>query len=235
MQTETIHYRDGDQELEGFCAFDPAAGPRPAVLVSHAWGGPSDNERAKAQALCELGYVGFALDVYGTGKRGTTPDVNSKLMEPFLEDRSLLERRMLAAVETVRGLDAVDASKVGAIGFCFGGLCVLDLARSGADLAGVVSFHGLLGGREGMPTQDVKAKVLVCHGASDAFVTKEQFDAFTEEMTDAGADWQLHMYGHAVHAFTNPNANDPDFGTVYEPKADRRSWRAMVDFFEEVF
>ena len=235
MHTETILYKEGDQELEGYCAWDDSIeGPRPAVLVSHAWGGPGDFERGKAEALAELGYVGFALDVYGKGKRGDNPDVNSKLMAPFLEDRALLERRMHAGLDAVRGVATVDSARVGAIGFCFGGLCVLDLARSAADVRGVVSFHGLLGGREGMAT-DIKSKVLVLHGHDDGFVPKEQFDEFCAEMTTAGADWQIHQYGGTVHAFTNPNANDPEFGTVYNQDADRRSWITMKNFFEECF
>lgn len=236
MKTETVIYKDGELELEGYAAWDDSiAGERPAVLISHAWGGPGEFEQNKAEELAKLGYVGFALDVYGKGNRGDNPEVNAKLMTPFLEDRALLERRMQLALGAVRELAPVDRERVGAIGFCFGGLCVLDLARSGADVRGVVSFHGLLGGRDGMDKNDITAKVMVLHGHDDGFVPPEQFDAFCREMTETAADWQLHQYGHTMHAFTNPNADDPDFGTVYEPKADKRSWQSMKNFFEEAF
>lgn len=236
MKTQTVIYKDGETELEGTIAWDETKpGPRPAVLVSHAWGGQGEFEQQKARDLAELGYVGFALDVYGRGKRGDTAEVNAKLMSPFLEDRALLERRMRLATEAVRAQEVCDAKRVAAIGFCFGGLCVLDLARSGSDVRGVVSFHGLLGGREGMDRNEISAKVLVLHGHDDGFVPAEQFDDFCKEMTDSKADWQIHQYGHTMHAFTNPSANDPDFGTVYEPKAARRSWQSMKDFLEEAF
>jgi dienelactone hydrolase len=235
MRTDTIRYKDGDVELEGFCAFKKKKdGARPAVLVAHAWGGLGDLERDKARALAKLGYVGFALDLYGAGKRGSGPEENAKLMQPFLDDRALLRRRMLAALEAARALEVADAKRIGAIGFCFGGLCVLDLARSGADVRGVVSFHGLLGAPDGASKAQIRAKVLVLHGHDDPLVPKEQFDRFTAEMTERGVDWQVHQYGATMHAFTNPNANDRAFGTVYDEKADRRSWIAMKDFFEEV-
>lgn len=233
MKTETLTYRDGDLECEAFVAY-PDDSNAPCVLVQHAWAGQGDFDREKCRMLAGLGYVGFAVDNYGKGRRGTTKEENQALMTPFVEDRALLRRRLLAGVEAARGLDGIDASRLGAIGFCFGGLCVLDLARAGADLRGVVSFHGLL-----MPTgiddQPIRARVLALHGHDDPMVSKEQLDGFTAEMTAAGADWQLHQYGGAMHAFTNPEANDPDFGTVHEPKAERRSLASMRDFFAEVF
>jgi len=235
MQTETVIYKDGDTELEGFLAWDETqTAPRPGVVVSHAWGGQGEFEQQKAQDLAKLGYVGFAIDVYGRGQRGESAEVNAKLMTPFLEDRALLERRMRLGLEALRAQDVCDAKRVAAIGFCFGGLCVLDLARSGSDVRGVVSFHGLLGGREGMDKNEIGAKVLVLHGHDDGFVPQEQFDGFCKEMTEAKADWQVHQYSHTMHAFTNPKANDPEFGTVYNADADRRSWQSMQNFLAEV-
>jgi len=235
MHTETHHYRDGDVALEAFVARDPArSGPRPAVLVAHAWGGRDDFACAKAQALAELGYVGFALDMYGPGVLGADREQNAALMAPFLDDRAMLQRRMLAALEAARGLDGVDAERIAAIGFCFGGLCVLDLARSGADLRGVVSFHGLLsppGNTLGTP---IRSKVLVLHGYDDPMAPPEHATALAGELSGAGADWQIHAYGSTLHAFTNPQANDRQFGTVYDAAADRRSWRAARDFLGEV-
>ena len=235
MATELITYREGDDEFEAFVAYDEArSGKLPAVLISHAWGGQGEFEREKAQLLADLGYVGIALDNYGVGKRGTTKEENTALMQPLVEDRELLRRRMLAGLEVARGLDRVDSERIGAIGFCFGGLCTLDLARTGAPLRGVVSFHGILLG-SGLLPEPISAKVLVLHGHDDPMVPPDQVAAFMTEMTEAGADWQVHQYGNTMHAFTNPVANDPDFGTVYEPKAERRSLESMQAFFEEVF
>ncbi|HLU68295.1 MAG TPA: dienelactone hydrolase family protein [Kofleriaceae bacterium] len=233
MHTEKIRYRDGEVELEGHLAlpaFDSAV--RPAVLVCHAYAGQSDIERAKAEALAGLGYVGFAIDLYGPGVLGGTPEECNRLMAPFLDDRAMLRRRLLAGLEAVRGHERVDTSRVAAIGFCFGGLCALDLARSGADLRGVVAFHGLLQG-SGLPPETIRARVLALHGWSDPLATPEQVLAFASEMTEAGVDWQLHAYGRTAHAFTNPRARFPDKGLVYDAAADRRSWQSMKSFLAE--
>lgn len=232
----TITYRDGEAELEAVFAFDDSfSGHRPAVLISHAWGGRDDFVADKAQKLAGLGYVGFALDLYGKGILGASKDENAKLMQPFLEDRGKLQRRMKAALAAVKQLPEVDDQNIAAMGFCFGGLCVLDLARTGADLKGVISFHGLLGAPDNTHGIKIKAKVLVLHGHDDPMVPPKQELAFQEEMTQAGADWQFVTYGHTVHAFTNPVANDPNFGTVYNADADRRSWLAMQNFLAEIF
>jgi len=234
--SNTIGYLDGDVLLEAYFAFDDAITERrPAVLISHAWGGRDDFVAEKANKLAELGYVGFALDMYGKGVLGNSPEQNSKLMQPFMADRGLLQKRIKAALYAVRLLPWVDDSKIAAMGFCFGGLCVLDLARAGADLKGVVSFHGLLGAPDNLVTNSIKAKVLALHGHDDPMGSVEQVFAFEQEMTKASADWQLHTYGHTMHAFTNPKANDPAFGTVYQANADKRSWLAMKNFLAEVF
>jgi len=234
--SNTIGYLDGDVLLEAYFAFDDAITERrPAVLISHAWGGRDDFVAEKANKLAELGYVGFALDMYGKGVLGNSPEQNSKLMQPFMADRSLLQKRIKAALYALNLLPWVDDSKIAAMGFCFGGLCVLDLARAGADLKGVVSFHGLLGAPDNMEANAIKAKVLALHGHDDPMGPIEQVLAFEQEMTKAGADWQLHTYGHTMHAFTNPKANDPAFGTVYQANADKRSWLAMKNFLAEVF
>jgi len=234
--SNTVGYLDGGVLLEAFFAFDDSFdGRRPAVLISHAWGGRDEFVAEKAKKVAELGYVGFALDMYGKGILGSSPEENSALMQPFMADRGLLQKRINAALYASRLLPWVDDSKIAAIGFCFGGLCVLDLARSGADVKGVVSFHGLLGAPESLPNKPIQAKVLALHGHDDPMGTVEQVQAFEQEMTDAGVDWQLHAYGHTMHAFTNPKANDPAFGTVYQANADKRSWLAMKSFLEEVF
>lgn len=234
--TNTVNYLDDDVVLEAFFAYDEAfSGRRPAVLINHAWGGRDEFVAGKAQDLARLGYVGFALDMYGKGILGASPEENAQLMQPFIDDRGKLQKRIKAALQAVKLLPWVDESKIAAIGFCFGGLCVLDLARTGADLQGVVSFHGLLGAPDNIHGTPIKAKVLALHGHDDPLVPVEQVVAFEQEMTEAGADWQLLTFGHTMHAFTNPVANNPDFGTVYQADADRRSWSAMKNFLAEIF
>ena len=236
IQNRTVDYIQDGTTFEGYMAWDDAAtGPRPVVLVSHAWGGAGDFEHARARDLAELGYVGFSLDLYGKGVRGGNPDENAALMQPFLDDRLLLQRRMKLAVDVACGQDGADASRVAAIGYCFGGLCVLDLARIGADLRGVVSFHGLFHPPGNTGGNRITAKVLALHGWDDPMATPENVVALAAELTGGGADWQIHGYGHALHAFTNPEANDPDHGVAYDSTADRRSWQAMVNFLEDIF
>ena len=236
IQTRTIDYQDGDVDLQGYLAWDDAVeGKRPGVMIAHAWAGRSDFENGKAEALAKLGYVGFALDNFGRGILGTNTAENSALIQPFLDDRAMLQRRLQIALEVLKGLDEVDASRVAAIGFCFGGLCVLDLARTGTDIRGVVSFHGLFGSPGNTAGNKIKAKVLALHGWDDPMAPPDQVVSLAEELSSMGADWQVHGYGNTMHAFTNPQANDPDFGTVYSPDADRRSWNAMQDFLSEIF
>jgi dienelactone hydrolase len=236
IQKKFVEYFDQGTGLEGFLAYDDQASkPLPAVLIAHAWGGRDEFVCGKALKLAELGYAGFALDLYGKGVLGASVAENSALMAPFLEDRGLLQRRLTAALETVRNQESVDPARIAAMGFCFGGLCVLDLARTGADLRGVVSFHGLLGAPGNTSGKTIKAKVLVLHGHDDPMVPEHDIRLLQDELTQAGSDWQFHVYGNTLHAFTNPVANDPGFGTVYQPLADRRSWQAMRLFFEECF
>lgn len=236
IQTRTIDYQDGDVDLQGYLAWDDAVeGKRPGVMIAHAWAGRSDLENGKAEALAKLGYVGFALDNFGRGILGTNTEENSALIQPFLDDRAMLQGRLQIALEVLKGLDEVDASRVAAIGFCFGGLCVLDLARTGTDIRGVVSFHGLFGSPGNTAGNKIKAKVLALHGWDDPMAPPDQVVSLAEELSSMGADWQVHGYGNTMHAFTNPQANDPDFGTVYSPDADRRSWNAMQDFLSEIF
>jgi len=236
IRTRTIDYQDGDTELQGYLAWDDASdGKRPGVMVSHAWRGRTDFENVKAEELAKLGYVGFALDLYGKGVQGDSVEENSALMQPFLDDREMLQKRLQGSLDVLGSQNEVDASRLGAIVFCFGGLCVLDLARVGADLNGVVSFHGLFGSPGNTAENKIKARILVLHGWDDPMATPDQVVTLGEELTGMGADWQIHGYGNTMHAFTNPDANDPDFGTVYQPDADRRSWNAMQNFLSEIF
>jgi dienelactone hydrolase len=236
LQHRLVEYMDGDTVLEGRLAWDDAfQGPRPGILVSHAWGGRGDFEDGKADALAALGYAALALDLYGKGVRGDGPDENAALMQPFLDDRAMLQQRLLVSLTTLREQAEVDAPRVAAIGFCFGGLCVLDLARTGEDLAGVVSFHGLLGAPGNTEGNSMRARVLALHGWDDPMATPDNVSALADEMSTMGADWQLHAYGNTMHAFTNPAANDTSMGTVYNAAADRRSWLAMQNFLDELF
>lgn len=236
LKTKKIEYHDGDVLLEGYYAYDDKiAGKRPAILVAHDWSGKNSFSCTKAEKLAELGYAGFALDMYGKGKTGETKEEKIALMSPFMQDRLLLQKRILAAYDAVKKLDTVATSAIGAMGFCFGGLCVLDLARSGADVKGIVSFHGLLNPPEQLSKHPIISKILALHGFDDPMVTPDQVMHFGKEMTHANVDWQLDIYGNAMHAFTNPQANDAAFGTVYNKNADQRSWIAMKEFFKEIF
>lgn len=234
--SNTVSYLDRDTILEGFFAYDDAiVGQRPVVLVHHAWGGRDQFVADKAIKLAELGYLAFATDMYGKGILGKNPEQNAQLMQPFIDDRAKLQQRLLAALSAVKLMPWADNRRIAAIGFCFGGLCALDLARTGADIRGVVSFHGLLNAPDTPSTQPIRAKVLVLHGFDDPLVSPDQLRALQNELSKAEVDWQLHNYGHTMHAFTNPIANNPDFGTVYQAVADRRSWQAMQNFLTEIF
>lgn len=236
VRTRTVDYQHEGKPFEGFLAVDDAnGGKRPAVLISHAWAGRSDVEEGYAKRLAGLGLAGFALDLYGKGVFGRTTAECQALMSPLAGDRALLQARLLNVVEVVRKLPEIDASNIAAMGFCFGGLCVLDLARTGADIKGVGSFHGLLGAPGNTKGKKIRAKVVAYHGWDDPMVKPDAVKAFGEEMTEAGADWQLHAYGGVMHAFTNPHANDPGFGTVYNKRAADRSWESFRLFLEECF
>lgn len=236
IQAIDVEYGHGGETFSAHVAWDASvSGPRPGVLVAHAWAGRSEFEDRKAEQLAELGYVGLALDLYGKGNRGSNAEENAALMQPLLDDRALLQKRMGAALDQLGGQKDVDRTRLAAIGFCFGGLCVLDLARSGADVRGVASFHGLLSAPEKTSSADFVAKVLVLHGWLDPLATPAQVLDFSEEMAARNADWQLHAYGKAMHAFSNPAANDVDHGLLYDADADHRSWDAMRLFLGEVF
>lgn len=235
MTEELIDYAHDGTPLQGLLVWDETReGPLPAVMIAHAWAGRSEFDAAKARALAAQGYAAFALDMYGAGVLGSGPEENAALMKPLLDDRATLQARQLAALATVRAQDVVDPERVAAIGFCFGGLCVLDLARTGADVRGVASFHGLLGRPDNLQGTPIRASVLVLHGHDDPMAPVEDVVALEQELTGAGADWQIHAYGNTMHSFTNPNANDPGFGTVYNETADRRSWTTLLAFLGEI-
>lgn len=233
VTSTTFDYKVGDLTCEGYLA-RPDGPPRPVVLISHAWAGQSDYERGKADRIAaELGYAAFAIDLYGKGNRGSSVEENTALMQPLLDDRSLLHERLQGAVDQSRMLDEVDTSRRAAAGFCFGGLCVLDMARTGMDVAGVASFHGLFGAPAVGKVDRITAKIIAFHGWDDPMAKPDDAMGLARELSAAGADWQLHAYGGVMHAFTTPGANNPDFGTVYDADADRRSWQVFRDFLAE--
>ena len=234
IQTRLVDYRHNDVDLRGLLAWDDeAAGPRPGILISHTWAGRGPFEDGKAVALAEQGYVAMALDMYGTGILGSSPEENAALMAPLVADRSLLQARINCALEVLRGQQEVESDKVVALGFCFGGLGVLDLARAGANVRGVVSGDGVFTPGD-TPGQPVPAAVLCLDGYGDAVVPPDTVVALADELTAAGADWQIHAYGDTVHAFTNPAADDKAAGTAFSETANRRAWQSVADFLQEV-
>lgn len=237
---DDVVYYDGDVALHGRFNIEVeemiAPRPkekRPVVMVCHDWTGANAAWNA-AERMTKFGYIGFAIDMYGSGKSGKTKEEKAALLKPFREDRALLRRRILAAYEAARNYQNADPERIAVVGYCFGGMCALDLARSGANIKGAVSVHGLLNAPENLPNEKIKAKLLVLHGHDDPMVKPEEVLAFENEMTRAHADWQVTVYGNTMHSFTKPDANDPDFGSVYNKQSANRSWTEMTNFLKEV-
>lgn len=235
---KVVEYRDGADVLEGYLAYeDSARGKRPGVLVVHEWMGINDYVKRRADMLAGLGYVAFAADIYGKGVHPKNPKEAGELAGKFRGgDRANYRRRLQASLAELKKSPNVNAAKLAAIGYCFGGTGALEVARSGAAVAGVVSFHGALSTVNPSDAKNIKGKVLVLHGADDPYVTDVEVRAFEEEMRNAKVDWQLVKYANAVHAFTNPDAgSDNSKGAAYNQLADQRSWLAMKNFFNEIF
>ena len=237
IKLETVEYQDGDTVCEGAVAFDDASKtPRPGVLLVHDWMGAGDYAKGRAKQIAALGYVCFVADIYGKGVRPANAGEASAQAGKYKADRPLLRRRVNAALAELKKNPLVVKSKTCAMGYCFGGTTVLELARSGADVAGVVSFHGGLDSPTPADAKNIKGKVLVLHGADDPFVKPAEVAAFQEEMRGNKVDWQMVYYGDAVHSFTNPNAgNDKSKGAAYQEAADKRSWEAMKEFYAKEF
>jgi dienelactone hydrolase len=233
--TRTFDYLHDGATFDAYLTSVPDALARPTVLIAHAWAGRTPFEEGRAQALAELGYTALAIDVYGKGVRGGTTEQNAALMQPLVDDRGLLQGRMVAALEAARAQPEVHSAKVAAIGYCFGGLAVLDLARCGADVAGVASFHGILTPPGNLDGARASAKVLVLHGYDDPMAPPEAMNALARELSAAGVDWQIHAYGHTLHSFSMPGKEDADLGIRYSATAERRSWQALKDFLAELF
>ena len=235
VKTEVVEYRHGDVMLEGYLAYDDSfQGKRPGVVVAHEWFGQTSYERKRAEQLARLGYVAFAIDMYGKGVRARDGKEAGALAGKYMGDRKLMGARAAAGLDVLRNRPETDPTRLAAIGYCFGGTTVLELARSGADLVSVVSFHGGLDTPTPGDARNIKAKVLVLHGGDDPMVPNKQVEAFQEEMRKGGVDWQFISYGGAVHRFSNPAAGDDSSkGLAYNERADRRSWEAMRAFFAE--
>ncbi|MEE8350070.1 MAG: dienelactone hydrolase family protein [Acidobacteriota bacterium] len=235
MQSETLTYRDEELEMKGHLVYDHStAERRPAVVVCHAIRGQDDFAREKAEEIARLGYVGFAIDVYGQGVAFENIEDAREIHDELENDRLKMRRRLTAGLKAVSSQERVDSHRVGAMGYCFGGMCALELARSGAQVRGVVSFHGQLDTPHPEDAGNIQGKVLALHGYDDP-LTRARVEDFQKEMNEAGVDWQLHAYGGTFHSFTNPAANNREKGLLYDPAADRRSWLAMTHFFEETF
>jgi dienelactone hydrolase len=237
MKTETIEYKDGALNLRGFLAYnEKASGKRPGVIVMPEVFGLNDHARIKAQKLAELGYVALAGDPHGNGTVYNDLQEAMKGAGPLFADPSVARNRMKATFDKLASLPQVDSSRIASIGFCMGGTLSLELARAGAPLRGVVSFHGGLQTQRPAEAGSLKAKILVCTGAEDPFVPAAQVTAFIEEVTKAKADWQVIIYSGTGHSFTNPDAGRAGVpGVAYNKAADERSWKSMQSFFEEIF
>jgi dienelactone hydrolase len=236
IRAREFEYAVEGQAFDGALAYDDAQeSKRPAVMVLHGWEGRSEGQMKIARALAALGYVGVACDLFGKGVRGDLSGDNSGLIAPFLRDRAMLRARLVGTVDVVRMLPEVDPQKLAAIGFCFGGLCVLDLARSGLDVRAVASFHGTLGRPAGLPIHPIKARIAAFHGWDDPMAPPADVVALGHELTEAHADWQIHAYGGTMHAFMAVGANRPEAGIQYNERSAKRAWGSLVSFLNEAF
>lgn len=237
QQTGPIDYKSQDTVLEGYVAVSKSPeGKRPGVLIVPDWMGVGEDYKKIADKVADLGYVAFLADIYGKDVRPKNSEEAAALANKYKSDRGLMRQRILAALDELKKNKNVDQDRIAAMGYCFGGTVVLELARSGAPIRGVVTFHGGLDTPTPEDAKNIKGKVLVLHGADDPFVPPQQVAAFQDEMRKGGVDWQMVFYADAVHSFTNPAAGtDKSKGNAYNEKADKRSWEAMKSFFKEIF
>jgi dienelactone hydrolase len=233
MYTETIPYNDHNKDLEGFVAY-PTEKKSPMVILCHAWRGRDDFICEKAEHIATLGYVGFALDMYGKGVLGQSKEDNAALKKPFIDDRSFLRRRLLKGYQTACSLPYVDTDRVAVLGFGFGAICALDLSRSEIALKGAISIYGHFDPPQNCPVHPIKAKVLILHGYKDPVSPIDELYAFQQELDKDKTDWQSHIYGNAFHAFANPAANDPASGIMYNPVSAENAWNESVTFLTQI-
>jgi dienelactone hydrolase len=237
LKSETFEYKDGDTALKGYLVYDDAtSGKRPGIIVVHEWWGLNDYARKRADMLAKLGYVAFAVDMYGDEKVTEHAKEASAWMKQITENVDAWQRRALLGLDVLKKQELVDTSRLAAVGYCFGGATVMEMAYSGADLKGVVSFHGSLPPATPEQQKQIKAKILANHGSADSFVPPERVLAFEQALDAAGADWEMAIYGGAHHGFTNPDAAKYGMENIqYNAEADRRSWALMQSFFNEIF
>lgn len=237
IHKENIQYKDGNTELEGFIAYDESIGnSRPGILVAPEYWGLNDYAKMRCEMLAKLGYVAFAADIYGKGVVAKTSEEASKYAGIYRNDRNLMRSRINSAFSELKKQKLVDQNNISVIGYCFGGMVAMELGLSGADIKGIVSFHGGLDFSNSDEFKNIKGKVLICHGADDPFATLESVMKVQKQFKDAGINYQINIYSGAVHAFTNPAAgSDNSKGVAYNEQADKRSWEEMKDFFTEIF
>ena len=237
VKTEVVEYKQGDVVLQGYLSYDQSlTGKRPGILVVHDWMGVSDDTKMRAEMLAGLGYVAFTADIYGKGVRPKNAQEAQAEAGKYFQDRTLLRARAKSGLDYLASRPEVDPSRLGVMGYCFGGGTSLELARSGAPVKGVVSFHGSLSTPTPEDAKNIKGKVLVLHGADDPYVKQADVTAFMDEKRKGGVNWELVQYSGAVHAFTIKGAGaDNSKGAAYNEQADRRSWEAMKNFWNEVF
>ena len=237
VKTEVVEYKQGDVVLQGYLSYDESLpGKRPGVLVIHDWMGVSDDTKMRAEMLAGLGYVALTADIYGKGVRPKNAQEAQAEAGKYYNNRALWRARAKAGLDFLTSRPEVDPARVGVMGYCFGGGTALELARSGAPVKGVVTFHGSLSSATPEEAKNIKGKVLVLHGADDPYVKQADVTAFMDEMRKGGVDWELVQYSGAVHAFTIKGAgSDNSKGAAYNPEADRRSWEAMKNFWKEIF
>lgn len=243
MIVEEFEYSVDGSVYQGYLAYNEveAGKKRPGVLVAHAWRGQDEFAKDKAKMLANLGYVGFAIDLYGNGQVAESDAEAAVLMKPLFVERKELRKRIVGAYKVLQDHLAVDENRIAAMGFCFGGLAVIELLRSGENLSGVISFHGVLGSHLGTMRAELepsvlplKGALLLLHGYKDPLSSPEDLTDIQKEFSEANIDWQLHIYGRASHAFTNPHANDESSGLIYNAGAERRSLKSMENFLSEV-
>ncbi len=237
VMTKTISYQEDGASLQGYLAYDNALkGKRPGVLVVHEWWGLNDYARKRATQLAAMGYVAFALDMYGKDKVADHPEQAKEFMKKVTQNVDTWQKRALAGLEILKKQPNTDSNRIAAIGYCFGGSTVQQLAYSGADIRGIVSFHGSLIPPTESAVKQTKAKILICHGASDPYTKPEALPTYLTTMNASGIDWKMSIYAHAKHAFTNPDADNYGMAALgYNRTADRRSWEDMKQFFNEIF
>lgn len=234
LENKVVEYSLGSEIFEGFISAKNSEEKLPVILFIHDWTGLNNFVIEKSKEYASKNYFSFAVDMYGKGKRGSqdSKELNQSLIEPLISNRNLITDRLKAAITFLKSFNNVDLTKITVIGFCFGGLCALDLARSGEDVSAVISVHGLLFPSENNKNINIRSKILALHGNDDPMVSSDDILNFKTEMTENKADWQMHVYGNAMHAFTNPLANDKDFGIMYDNLISKRTWNIIDNFID---